>query len=186
MRVIGGTVKRTILKAPTGFDTRPTTDRIRETLFNMLQGEMTSTTVLDLFSGSGAIGIEALSRGAKRAVFVENDRRALSCIHENLIKTGFVDRALVIEQDVFVAIHSIEQQGIIFDYVFADPPYRMGYEEKVLKRLETSPILSGGTVIIFESAMDTPVDYVNEGIYSIQRIKEYSTNKHIFFERNSK
>ena len=83
MRVIAGTARRLLLKAPVGMDTRPTTDRIKETLFNMLQNDIYGSRFLDLFSGSGAIGIEALSRGAQSAVFVENQREALSCIREN-------------------------------------------------------------------------------------------------------
>ena len=88
MRVIAGNARRLLLKAPLGDNTRPTTDRIKQTLFNMIQNEVPGSVFLDLFAGSGAIGIEALSRGADYAVFVENDKNALTCIEENLKHTG--------------------------------------------------------------------------------------------------
>ena len=87
MRVIAGTARRLILDTPKGLATRPTTDRIKETLFNIINNELPGANFLDLFAGSGAIGIEALSRGCKSAVFVENNREALACIGENLMRT---------------------------------------------------------------------------------------------------
>lgn len=95
MRVIAGTARSLRLKTPEGMDTRPTTDRIKETLFNMLQPYLGDALFVDLFSGSGGIGIEALSRGARHAYFIENERRALSCIQENLQFTHLAEQATV-------------------------------------------------------------------------------------------
>ncbi len=98
MRVIAGTARSLPLKTPAGMDTRPTTDRIKETLFNMLQPYLPGAVFLDLYSGSGGIGIEALSRGAGHAYFVENNRNAIACITENLQFTKFTDKATVLRQ----------------------------------------------------------------------------------------
>ena len=104
MRVISGTAKSLRLKTPEGMDTRPTTDRIKETLFNMLQPLLPGSLFVDLFSGSGGIGIEALSRGADHAYFVENEKRAVFCIVENLRFTRLTDRATVLKTDVLSAL----------------------------------------------------------------------------------
>ena len=108
MRVIAGTARRLPLVTPKGMETRPTTDRIKETLFNILQNDLPGCHFLDLFAGSGAIGIEALSRGAAKAVFVDNSKEALSCIRQNLEKTHLADRAIVIGQDCAGAIHALD------------------------------------------------------------------------------
>ena len=105
MRVIAGTARRLPLKTPEGTDTRPTTDRIKETLFNMLQTQIPDCIFLDLFCGSGGIGIEALSRGARRAYFVENNRRTAEYLRENLTFTKLQERAVVLQQDVFSALN---------------------------------------------------------------------------------
>ena len=104
MRVIAGTAKRLQLKTPEGLNTRPTTDRIKETLFNMISSDLLDSIFLDLFSGSGAIGIEALSRGAKMAVFIENNNKALKCLKENLEHTNLYSKAQVIPRDVMVGL----------------------------------------------------------------------------------
>ena len=103
MRVIAGRARSLRLKTPQGSDTRPTTDRIKETLFNMIQGELPGCIFVDLFAGSGGIGIEALSRGASHAYFVENAKEAAACIQENLTFTKFSDSATLLKQDVFAA-----------------------------------------------------------------------------------
>ena len=110
MRVIAGSAKRLLLKTIEGKDTRPTTDRIKETLFNMMQNDVYGCTFLDLFSGSGAIGIEALSRGAEMAVMVEHNPRAAQCIRENLKITHLEDKATVMNCDVITALKRLEER----------------------------------------------------------------------------
>ncbi|MBQ6463329.1 MAG: RsmD family RNA methyltransferase, partial [Pseudobutyrivibrio sp.] len=100
MRVIAGNNRGLNLQAPEGLDTRPTTDRIKETLFNMIAFDLPDANFLDLFAGSGQIGIEALSRGAKEAVFVEKDKKAYDCIEKNLIKAKLTDKASVLKTDI--------------------------------------------------------------------------------------
>ncbi len=125
MRVIAGKARRLVLKTIEGQDTRPTTDRIKETLFNMIHGDMPDCCFLDLFSGSGAIGIEALSRGAKLAVMVEQSQGAAECIRENLKTTRLEDGAVVMNCDVMTGLRRLEGKGYVFDFVFMDLPIIM-------------------------------------------------------------
>ena len=111
LRVIAGTARSLPLKTVDGMDTRPTTDRIKETLFNMLQTDVYASRFLDLFAGSGAIGIEALSRGAKAAVFVEHSKQCVECIKDNLKFTKLSDKAVVMEQDVLSGISRLAGKG---------------------------------------------------------------------------
>jgi 16S rRNA (guanine966-N2)-methyltransferase len=121
MRVIAGSARSLPLKTIEGLETRPTTDRIKETLFNMLQTEISGCRFLDLYSGSGAIGIEALSRGAKEAYFVERSKECVECIKYNLKFTHLEDRAVVMEQDVLSALNRISKAEP-FDIVLIDAP----------------------------------------------------------------
>ena len=130
MRVIAGSAKRLLLKTIEGMDTRPTTDRIKETLFNMLQPQIPGCLFLDLFSGSGAIGIEALSRGAKTAVFIENNPKAADCIRENLQRTHLEEGALVMNCDVIAGLKRLEGRNYRFGLIFMDPPYNMDLEKR--------------------------------------------------------
>lgn len=180
MRVIAGSARRIQLKTPAGMETRPTTDRIKETLFNMLQSDIYDCVFLDLFSGSGAIGIEALSRGAKEAVFLEQNEKAVACIKENLQNTGLKKNAQVNKRDVFLGLEQLKTEGRIFDIVFMDPPYRQELEREVLTVLKDSVIIDTNTRIIFEASLDTDVSYMAELGYKIEKIKKYKTNMHVF------
>ncbi len=184
MRVIAGSAKRLQLKTIEGMDTRPTTDRIKETLFNMLQPEILDCSFLDLFAGSGAIGIEALSRGAKEAVFVEQSSRACSCIRDNLKTTRLEDGAQVMESDVLFALKRLESRKQPFDLIFMDPPYRMDLEKQVLIYLKDSILADSRTLIVTEASLDTDFSWLSELGYRILKIKEYKTNKHLFIEKD--
>ena len=147
MRIIAGSARGTRL-APVPKDVRPTADRVRESLFNSLGQYFEGGMVLDLYAGTGALGIESLSRGSDLAVFVERDRKARSVIHENLRRTRFVDRAEVIGGEVDVALGRLEERGEAFDLIFADPPYRIAAEVGgILHRLR-SLLAPGGRVVI--------------------------------------
>ncbi len=180
MRVIAGSARRLLLKTVPGMDTRPTTDRIKETLFNMLQTEIPGCYFLDLFSGSGAIGIEALSRGADKAVFIENNPDAVNCIRENLASTRLEENALVMGNDVIAGLKRLEGHNYRFDVVFMDPPYHQGLEQKVLEYLAASPMVTEDTLIIMEAALDTDFDWLEQAGYHLLKNKEYKTNKHVF------
>lgn len=186
MRVIAGTARSLKLEAPEGMETRPTTDRIKETLFNMIQFELPDCRFLDLFSGSGAIGIEALSRGAKEAVFIENGKNPLSCIEKNLTHTRLLDKALIMKQDAFVALQALEvaKNKTPFDVVFMDPPYHMELEKRVLEYFTVSTLITEETLIIFEAALDTDISYLENLGYELIKQKIYKTNQHIFVKRS--
>lgn len=182
MRVIAGTAKRLQLKTIDTLDTRPTTDRIKETLFNMIAPYLTDSSFLDLFSGSGGIGIEALSRGAALAVFVENNAKAAACIRENLEHTKLMDRAIIMATDALTALHKLDGDKQ-FDYIFMDPPYQKGLEREALACLSSAGLLSEDGVIIVEAEKHTDFTYVNDLGFSIVKEKVYKTNKHVFLEK---
>lgn len=183
MRVIAGSARRTTLVTPDGLDTRPTTDRIKETLFNMINNDIYDCNFLDLFSGSGGIGIEALSRGACKSCFVENNRNAIQCIKTNLNKTHFEDKGIVLEIDVMSAIAFLENTDIIFDIIFMDPPYNKEWEKKVLLSLCNSKIINEYTTIIVEMSLGTTTDYLEEYGFELVKRKDYKTNSHLFIKK---
>ncbi|MDO4941879.1 MAG: 16S rRNA (guanine(966)-N(2))-methyltransferase RsmD [Lachnospiraceae bacterium] len=180
MRVISGTAKSLKLKTVEGMDTRPTQDRIKETLFNMLSSDIGAASFLDLFSGSGGIGIEALSRGAEHAVFVEKNRKAMLCIEDNLNHTHLAQKARTMCQDAMTAIRILDGEKKKFDFIFMDPPYGKDLEKEVLLELQTTDLYDEQTVIIVESDLDTDFDYLEGTDLEVYRIKKYKTNKHTF------
>lgn len=182
MRVIAGKAKRIMLRTIEGLDTRPTTDRIKETLFNMVNNRLADCDFLDLFSGSGAIGIEALSRGAGSAVFVEKNKNAMECIRYNLNSTKLADRGQLLMMDAVSALRALEVQGKVFDIIFMDPPYNCDHEKQVLNALRNSGIIYCDTLIIVEASRETSFDYLEESPFQITKEKIYKTNKHVFIE----
>ncbi|SFI02466.1 16S rRNA (guanine966-N2)-methyltransferase [Pseudobutyrivibrio sp. OR37] len=182
MRVIAGNNRGLNLIAPEGMDTRPTTDRIKETLFNMIAFDLPDAYFLDLFSGSGQMGIEALSRGALEAVFVEKDKNAYSCIDKNLAKAKLEDKSTVYKTDFTAALSSLNNHPV-FDIVFMDPPYNKLIEKQVLEQLKSKSYISDDTIIIVEASLETSFDYVEELGYKITKEKIYKTNKHIFLKK---
>ncbi|MGI6069987.1 MAG: 16S rRNA (guanine(966)-N(2))-methyltransferase RsmD [Blautia sp.] len=182
MRVIAGTARRLPLKTIPGDMTRPTTDRIKETLFNILQPEIADCRFLDLFSGSGAIGIEALSRGAAFAVFVEKNPKAAACIRENLEFTKLARRGRICKGDVMQVLRTMTAEEP-FDLVFMDPPYTEGLERSALEILADSPLIHEETLIIVEGDLKTDFSYVEDLGFALMRRKEYKTNVHVFLRR---
>ncbi len=183
MRVIAGTARSLPLRTPQGPDTRPTTDRIKETLFNILQPHMAGCIFVDVFSGSGGIGIEALSRGARRAYFIENAPAACACIQENLVFTKFTDRAIVFKQDACAGLAGIHEKHA--DVIFMDPPYASGEERRVLETLRRQPYVSEETLIVVEAALKTDFSYLPSLGYELVREKCYKTNKHVFIRKET-
>ena len=183
MRVIAGSARRISLVAPPGEATRPTADRIKETLFNMLQEEISGCRFLDLFAGSGGIGIEALSRGAREAAFVERDKKALLCIRENLMKTHLKSRATVYPQDFTVALRQLNRIGEPFDIIYADPPYQNGYEPEIMRLLAENGAADHHTQIILECSLTTATNFADSRLFEIERIKTYKTNRHVFLRK---
>jgi 16S rRNA (guanine966-N2)-methyltransferase len=182
MRIIAGTRRSLPLKTIEGLETRPTTDKIKETLFNILQPEIPGCYFLDLFAGSGQIGLEALSRGAAYAVFVESSKKAAKCIEQNIQFTKFDTDCRLMVQDVRSAISMLEGR-YTFDVVFMDPPYDQDLEKEVLKVLSNSSILKPETIIVVEASLQTSFDDVEELGFTVVRYKKYKTNAHVFLRR---
>ncbi|MBD5458548.1 MAG: 16S rRNA (guanine(966)-N(2))-methyltransferase RsmD [Lachnospiraceae bacterium] len=181
MRVIAGKARSLKLKTPEGLETRPTTDRIKETLFNMLQPYLPDGIFIDLFSGSGGIGIEALSRGAKHAYFVEDHKNAIACIQDNLKFTRLMEDATILKQDVFSALSGIHEKEA--DVIFMDPPYGQEYERQALETLSRQPYVTENTLIVVEALLETDFSYAESLGFSVTKEKCYKTNKHVFLMR---
>ena len=180
-RVIAGSARSVSLDTPAGMDTRPTTDRVKETLFNMIQFDIAGAVVADFFAGSGAMGIECISRGAKHAYFADNSSEAVKCIGSNLKRTHLEDLATVFTTDSVRAAHMISEKHL--DLIFMDPPYNKGLESDLLVTLKGCSYVDGDTLIIIEAELGTDFSYVESLGYKIDRIKEYKTNKHVFVRR---
>ena len=181
MRVIAGKARRLQLKTVQGMKTRPTTDRIKETLFNIINDSLCDAVFLDLFSGSGGIGIEALSRGAKHAYFVENSREAYNCIKDNLQFTKLEDDATVMLMSYQEALERLNGR-VVCDIVFMDPPYNKQFEREVLIFLSKSDLINENSYIIIEASLETDFSYATELGFEIIREKRYKTNKHVFLK----
>lgn len=179
MRVIAGKAKSLPLRSIESLETRPTTDRIKETLFNMLQPYLGDCRFLDLFAGSGAIGIEALSRGAAEAVFVENNRRAYDCVRQNLSFTKLDKDARVLFTDAVSAIRKLDREPP-FSIIFLDPPYNKGLEREVLAALQYSSLVDEDTLLVLETSLQNEAEWLSEYGFTLEKEKKYKTNKHLF------
>jgi 16S rRNA (guanine(966)-N(2))-methyltransferase RsmD len=180
MRVISGKCRGTKLSAPDGMNTRPTTDRIKETLFNILAFDVPGCRFLDVFSGSGAIGIESLSRGAKEATFIEQDKQAARVIRDNLTKTRLTPFATLYETDVLTALRTLAARHTAFDLIFLDPPYALPTIPLVLEHIVSGNLLSDGGYMVLEHATGT--DYPVKGL-RVLREKKLKTTTLTFYER---
>ena len=185
MRVVAGKARSILLETPKGNSTRPTTDRIKETLFNMIQGYCPDALVLDLFAGSGGLGIEALSRGAEYACFVDQDRNAVKCITGNVERAGFAKQSDVFQSDFQTAILRMKDRGKKFDLVFLDPPYDCGLEFKALASLNDAGILSEDVLVVVETPkVHDPSEFGSLG-FDIKKQKIYKSNQHYFLVKHS-
>jgi 16S rRNA (guanine966-N2)-methyltransferase len=181
MRVISGTRKSIPLKSLPGNNTRPTTDRIKETLFNMIAMDIPDCNFLDLFSGSGQIAIEALSRGARHATLIENQKDANKIIKENIKKTKFEKEATILERDVVSGLSTL--MGQKFDVVFMDPPYEMELENAALQALLDYDLIDDKSLVIVEEKLHTDFSFAIDMGFEIYKEKCYKTNKHVFLGR---
>lgn len=145
MRIIAGKAKGKSISAPEGLLTRPTADKAREAIFGSLQFEIPEARVLDIFAGSGAMGVEALSRGAKEAIFIDNSRAACQCIKNNLLSCGF--SAKIISKDFISALTELNGE---FDFIFADPPYKSGYYQTVVDKIIENKLLKDSGKLVLE------------------------------------
>ena len=166
MRVITGTARGRRLLTLEGEDVRPTTDRTKEAMFSSIQFEIEGTRVLDLFAGSGQLGIEALSRGASGAVFVDRNRQAIEVVKKNLQSTGLAKNAIVLSTDAETFVTTTKEK---FSFVFMDPPYSQGILQKILPLAERV-VLEGGAIICEHSlGEELPEELENMKIYRSYR-----------------
>ncbi len=178
MRVIAGSRRSLPLKTLEGDNTRPTADKYKETLFNCLQMDVPESLFLDLFSGRGAIGIEALSRGAKRAVLVENNKQALDIIKQNIHFTKFENEAEIVKSDVISYLSRLGK--VNFDIIFIDPPYGKGLEKEALEILSTKTFTNPDFKIVVEAKLEEDFSFIDDTKFMIYKTKNYKTNKHVF------
>jgi len=157
MRIISGTSKGRKLVTPKGSSVRPTSDRVKESIFNILGGEVEGKAVLDLFAGTGNLGIEALSRGAKKAIFVEKGWQGLRLIRQNLLQCGMVERAEIISKDAIRSIGFLNQRGESFDLILMDPPYEKGLIQRILNKLHAHPIYRDDAILVIEHGRREPL-----------------------------
>ena len=167
MRVITGKARGVQLKTPDGMLTRPTTDRVKEALFSIIHFEIPGARVLDLFGGTGQLGIEALSRGAKSAVFVDAGEAACKLIRENLKRTKFEQEGKVVRSDYLDYLKRTREQ---FDIIFLDPPYAEVFLENALKQITEIDILLSGGIIIAERPLGKELPWEFEGF---ERSRDY-------------
>lgn len=162
-------------------ETRPTTDRIKETLFNMIAFDIPECQFLDLFSGSGAIGIESLSRGAKRAIFVDQGDKALACINQNLEKTRLKEWAQVLPCSAQEALHKLGQRKEQFDIIFMDPPYALEGIDLMIHQIAEYDLLAEGGYIILERSTNNVVNLPQNLV--LWKEKKYKTTTLSFIKK---
>ena len=173
MRVITGKARGVELKTPSGMLTRPTADRVKEALFSIIQFDVPNTKVLDLFGGTGQLGIEALSRGAQSAVFVDEQENACRLIRENLKRTKMDSCAKVVRSDYMIYLRTCKEK---FDIIFLDPPYAEVFLENSLKMITEIDILQSGGIIITERPVGMELLFDFPGF---TRSKDYKYSKTI-------
>lgn len=183
MRVISGKSRGKKLVSLEGLNTRPTLDRVKEALFNIIQFDIVDKDVLDLFAGSGALGIEAISRGAKSATFCDNSREAIKVIKTNIENTNNIDRSTIINKDFIEALEKLEKENKKFDIIFLDPPYKTDFSEKAIKKIIDSNLLSKEGIIILETDDIKKEETIqNEGIEIFDK-REYGRVILIFIRK---
>lgn len=160
MRVISGKLKGKKLFSVKGQNLRPTSDRVKEAIFDILQDQIRGQKVLDLFAGTGALGIEALSRGAGGAVFVEGSPQSLVALRRNIEVCGLQEQVEVLAREAQTGIKILEARGESFELIFLDPPYRRGLARRVLQALSKSSIVSPGTLIVAEHSLSEELDSI--------------------------
>ena len=172
VRIIAGTARGRKLETLEGLETRPTLDRVKEAFFGSLQFRIPYAEVLDLFSGSGSLGLEALSRGAKRAVLNDRNPVCVEIIRRNIASLGFDGAARTMNLDYAAAIDRLSAEGALFDLAFLDPPYREGLSEDAVKRLFQKGLMKPGGIVVLEHAAElAPQDA--PGVFRVTKTKRF-------------
>ncbi|MFR8104418.1 MAG: 16S rRNA (guanine(966)-N(2))-methyltransferase RsmD [Clostridia bacterium] len=184
MRVISGTARGTKLYSLDGVTTRPTLDRVKESLFNILQHKVQEANVLDLFAGSGALGIEAVSRGAKRAVFCDKSPEAIEVIEKNIHKTKMQNKSVIIKKDYRKALEELKTNKEIFDLIFLDPPYESNLAIEATTQILTFDILTkDGMLVIETDDKNRILEKIENLNIEVQDLRKYGRAYLIFLNR---
>ena len=182
LRIISGGLRGRRIRVPPGERVRPTTDRVREALFSILGDRLPGARVLDLFSGSGALGLEALSRGASRVAFVESDRGVARVLRANVESLGVSQRCDIVVADVFRTLEQASLRDGPYDIIFADPPYRSGSAERILHGVATTGLLPRAGILVLEaSTAERDVEIPRSGLI-LRRAERYGDTRLEFFE----
>jgi len=168
VRVISGKARGLRLESPDGLETRPTLDRVKESVFNMIAPYLSGAVVLDLFAGTGALGIEALSRGSEKVYFIDNASKAIECITKNITSAKFSDNSCILKSS---ADFFLKNTDIKFDLIFIDPPYSSGLYSETLSQIVSAGILTDDGIIIVEWDQDTPFYNTIEGLIVLKEKK---------------
>ncbi len=181
MRVIRGKYKGRFLTGHKIAGTRPTMDRVKESVFSMLQGDIPNSVCLDLFSGSGNLGIEAISNGAKKVYFVDFNLICIQTIEQNLRTLGITEEAVVMKKDYLEALRYFKERKMKFHVIFLDPPYKYHFMTKILEELEQFDLLEDGAKIVCETEkeeeIETNLTLLKEKRYGSKRIHIYTKER---------
>lgn len=184
LRVISGLRKGHRLKSPKSMKIRPTEDRIKESLFNIIGFIDADSIILDAFAGTGSIGIEFLSRGARKAYFVDKSKESIDIIYENLKHTKFMEEAIVLNKDISLAIQSFKLEGLVFDYIYLDPPFRQDeYLSNLIDEISQEKILNKNGIIVVEHEKELILDENILDLYKYD-FRNYGSKVISFYRRN--
>lgn len=184
MRIISGHARGTKLVTLSGENTRPTLDRVKEPLFSIIQSKIQDAYVLDLFSGSGALALESLSRGAKTAVLCDNNIEAIKIINQNVEKTKLKDKAIIIKDDYIKCLEKLKNKKMKFDLIFLDPPYKENFAIIALKKiLELNLISNNGIIILETDEEERELKNLESIDININDIRKYGRVKLMFLSR---
>lgn len=184
MRVISGKLKGRVLKGYNIEGTRPTMDRVKESLFASIQDYLDEAIVLDLFAGSGNLGIEAISNGASKAYFVDNNKICINAINDNIEMFNIKDNCVVLQRDYKFAINYFRDNNIKFDIIFIDPPYKYEIKNQLLNLIVDKNILNDEGIIVFEYQNDEELD--NDNKFKLLKNKKYGDKYVSIYQRLSK
>lgn len=182
MRIIGGDAKGRRLYSPKNSKIRPTSDGIKESLFNILQ-EVSGKSFLDLFAGCGNVGLEALSRGAAKVVFVEKSPVMVNAIRRNLLELGIINKYEILETEVARGIKKLQRKGERFDFLFADPPYEKGFMREIFQYLGEGEMISPNGVAIVQHSIREDIQGTLTGTFMLTDQRRYGDTRISFFKR---
>ena len=183
MRIIAGTHKRREIKAPKGMKTRPTSDRVKEGIFNTLRGKIEGAVILDLFSGSGNLALESISRGSNFAYLVENDKNAYYTIMENVKKLDMSAKISSYNMSWEKFLDIAEKENIKFDLIFLDPPYYGKYYSEVIKKISSLDILNNNGVLIIETPEKMDLKELENEVFESVKESKYGDTKVFYFQK---